>query len=309
MSKFKIVKYGLLAIMGIAHADDDLSAFGIPPGALPVASLAGAPILDNVQRVYWDNRAIPITLQVGIERQIRFPASVRLGIPGKISDRLRTQSVDGTVHWLAYEPFEVSRVQVRELQSGRTYLLDVRAVSDGGDVIPLAIVDRAQAEQDAGISPDNPSQQEDITFVEPSDDASISDGQTTQAGAMPTYDYVTLTRFAVQQLYAPERLLKRLSLPGVSRVPVQRKPLPLYRGGALRAEPYVSWTDGQFYITAVKLSNITAQPVLIDPRHLRGRWLARTLLTAQVQPYDDSLGRDHSFVFLLSPVPFAEATR
>ena len=301
-----IVLLGVFMIQASLYAQnpDDLSAFGIPPGALPVANLAGE---TDTRRVYWNNRAISITLQVGVERQVRFPAGIRLGIPGKLENQLRSQSVDGTVHWLAYEPFETTRVQVRELQSGRTYLLDLSAVAEGGGVMPLEILDGTHAADYYSSSPDVPS------AVSPEDElmgpATASSEEPVTPLATGTYDYVSLTRFAIQQLYAPERLLARLSLPGVSRVPVRQTALPLYRGGALRAEPYVAWTDGRYYITAVKLSNLTAQSVLIDPRHLRGQWLARTLLNARVLPYGDALGRDQSIVFLLSPVPFAEASR
>jgi hypothetical protein len=128
-------------------------------------------------------------------------------------------------------------------------------------------------------------------------------------GAPASYDYVTLTRFAVQQLYTPERLLPRLQLPELTRVPVRRQAVPLYRGGALLTEPYVAWTDGQLYVTAVKLSNTTARRLIVDPRNLRGRWLARTVLYAEMEPQGDALGRDQSFVFLLSPLPFDEASR
>ena len=116
-------------------------------------------------------------------------------------------------------------------------------------------------------------------------------------------------RFAYQQLYAPARLLPRLALDGVSRVPVRRSAPGLYRGGALRAEPYVAWSAGRLYVTAVRLANTSSRTVIIDPRELRGRWLARALLYTELRPRGDIYGRDQGFVVLISPQPFQDTRR
>ena len=77
---------------------------------------------------------------------------------------------------------------------------------------------------------------------------------------------MALTRFAAQQLYAPDRLLRALE--GVYRVPIpDRGPVPLIRTAGTLAEveatPLASWADETgLYVTAVRLRNRT---------HARGR--------------------------------------
>lgn len=105
-------------------------------------------------------------------------------------------------------------------------------------------------------------------------------------------------------MYAPKRLLR--DPPGVFRARLKiRNPVPLLRGGAVEATPLASWRGGGLYVTAVKLRNITEQPVVLDPRDLRGRWLAATFQHARLLPHGD--GADTTCVYLVSARPFAES--
>lgn len=315
-------------------ADPSLSDFGIASRALPAVTALGATTptaLTGSERIVWTNRPIPVILPVGVERQIVFPAGVKIGLSREVLDKLRTQSVDGTVNWLAARPFEPCRVQVREVVTGRTYLLDVSAVAEGGSARPLEIVDGASANATAPWLPTPTSNGEppldeetaprpnkhttvNGTAVENHPDGAmtlrrtLSDNDVADEGPT-TYDYVALTRYAAQQLYAPSRLLPKLVLAGVSRVPVPRSSPDLYRGGALKTEPYVAWTDGRHYVTAVRLSNTTGSRVVIDPRDFRGQWLARTLLYGALEPRGDPYQRDVGVVFLISPQPFQQSLR
>ena len=264
--------------------DGDLTDFGIEPGARPLEWTGGtepppAPVT-GVERVAWTETPIRITLPVGVERQVRFPGPVRIGLPATLDgQRLRTQIVSGTVYWLAHAPFAPVRAQAREVATGRTYLLDLDAAA-GAATAPVQI---ALPAEPLAVAPA---------------------GAAASPPAPPRYDAVQLTRFAVQQLYAPERLLK--PLPGVRPVPVRRRPEPLVEGGAVEARPEAAWTDGALYVTAVRLTNRTREPVVLDPRRLRGRWLARTLLYSVLQPTGDPQVADTALVFLLSPQPFEE---
>lgn len=293
---------GTVLFSGLGNSQptaSSLTDLGIAPQAQPVA--AALPMFPQAPTVYWDQRPIPITLQVGVERQIHFPAGVRLGIPAQVNHALRTQSVAGTVHWLASEPFKPVRVQVREIDSGRTYLLDVGAAAEGGDVGAMTIAPRPPAQplipQSANALGSNSVAQEYAPV-----------GTLDDLARPKAYDYPTLTRFAFAQLHAPERLLPELTLAGVERTPVPMQPIPyLYQGGALVGAPLGGWSDGQTYITALQLTNTTTQTVLVDPRAIRGRWLARGLIQAELQPKGDAWQRDRTIIVLLSPVPFQEA--
>jgi integrating conjugative element protein (TIGR03749 family) len=250
---------------------------------LAASQAASAAPIDPIERIEWRKVPVKLTVQVGTERRIEFPADVQVGLPAALSGLVRVQSVAGVVYLLAQEPFEAQRVQVREIDSGAVYLLNL-AAREKGYVHPVEILNPA--------------------LHAPS---SESDGATAGVAspARPiTHDYAALTRFAAQQLYAPERLLS--GLPGVHRTPVPRKPVPLVRGGAIEAIPAAAWrADSGLYVTAVKLVNRSPRVVLTDPRDLRGRWLTATFQHARLAPVGDEA--DTTCLYLLSARPFQDS--
>ena len=163
---------------------------------------------ESPERIVWRKTPIALELRVGAERLVHFPGAVQVGMPAPLQDRVRIQSIAGTLYLLAHEPFARTRVVVRGLGEGPIYLLDVSAHIDSAGTGPVAIFDPDEAHGER-----KPAQSE-----HPGGSA---------------YGYVTLTRFAAQQLYAPARLLN--VLPGVVRVPVKREPVALVRGAALDA--------------------------------------------------------------------------
>ena len=241
---------------------------------LLAASLAQA---DAPKRIEWKKAPIRLTLTVGEEQRIEFPAPVKVGVPATIQPLLRTQSVDGTVYLLAHAAFAASRLMVRELDSGRIYLFDVEATKKGGPVHPIQIY-----------------------VTEPhATEATPAENRDT---GRP--DYVQLTRFAAQQLYAPSRLLK--DRPGIVRIPLRRDPVDLIHGGAIEARPLVAWRAGGLFVTAVKLINRTDHAQVLDPRDLRGTWLTATFQHHRLLPRGDEA--DTTAVYLISARPF-EASR
>lgn len=269
-----------------------------PASALPQALFLapGQPI----ERVVWTKAPIPITLPVGIERMVIFPTTVRFGPSVELAAKLRDpQSLEGTLYLTATEPFPPARALVQECTpspgvdaesctpSGRLYILDLQAVAQGASSAPVQV------------------------FAPPESAVANSATPSTDAFTVPRgYTPVELVRFAFQQLYAPSRLLREL--PGVSRVSLHtRNSVPLYEGGALEAEPEVSWSDGVTYVTAVMLQNRTRVPQTIDPRAIRGQWLSRSLLWGRTRlaPRGDARGADSAPVILVSPRPFAENLR
>jgi integrating conjugative element protein (TIGR03749 family) len=193
------------------------------------------------------------------------------------------------VYFRALEPFEPTLVLVQETEApGRTFALELRAEA-GASSTPMEILapneKNAEGTADALL---------DVEAVPPP----------------KRYGYVALTRFAAQQLYAPERLLRELE--GVYRVPVpDRGTVPLVRTAAILAEieatPLASWADETgLYVTAVRLRNRTARHVVLDPRTaLRGEWLAATFQHARLFPAGHEA--DTTAVYLISARPFADA--
>ena len=165
---------------------------------------------------------------------------------------------------------------VRELDSGQIFLFDVTATGEGGASDPIQIY---------------------VTGDSGSANAPATGGNEPDQGQP---GYIQLTRFAAQQLYAPSRLVK--DRPGIVRVPVVRDAVDLLQGGAVEATPLVAWRANGLYVTAVKLTNRSDQPLTLDPRLLRGAWLTATFQHHRLLPKGDEA--DTTAVYLVSARPF-----
>ena len=241
---------------------------------LLLLSVSATAALESTERLVW--RKIPISLDLGVgqERLVHFPGPVSVGLPEHLQGRLRIQSSAGTVYWLAQQPFPPTRILVRATDDGQVYLLDVAASLEGGSTSPVEIaLPRQPPVASTDPAPTGPS----------------------------AHGYVSLTRFAAQQLYAPQRL--QTPLPGVVRVPVPAKPVALVRGGAVVAEPLASWRSGHRYVTAVKLTNTSPEAQELHAQGLRGEWLAATFQHHRLLPAGDEA--DHTVVYLISDRPFS----
>lgn len=226
------------------------------------------------RHIPWQKVPIAVELTVGEERLVHFPGAVSVGVPATLDASLRTQTVNGTVYWRAAAPFATTRVAIRELDSSRMYLIDLQANLALSDNAPIRIMlETPLTGEGGGALAHGPMQ----------------------------YDYVHLTRFAAQQLYAPARLVS--ALPGVVRVPLQQEAVPLVRGAAIDATPLIAWRAGSHYVTAVKLVNRATEPQVLDPRALRGQWLSATFQHARLLPAGDEA--DTTVVYLISAQPFA----
>ena len=228
------------------------------------------------QRIQWQKTPIAITLSVGEERIVHFRAPVSVGIPATLESVLRTQTVNGTVYWMAQAVFGSSRVMVREIEGGQTYLFDLSADTN--------------AEQSATI----------IVLV---DETTEAESRLAETGEGARHGYVSLTRYAAQQLYAPMRLLS--SVPGIVRAPVQQHSVALLRGNGVAAKPLAAWRAGHLYVTAAKLTNRLAKAQTLDPRTLRGAWLSAAFQHSRLLPAGSDA--DTTAVYLISAQPFAES--
>ncbi|OOZ45265.1 TIGR03749 family integrating conjugative element protein [Solemya velum gill symbiont] len=247
---------GLLLMQSFVHADSEFT-----------------------ERIEWKKTPIQLKLKVGHERLVHFPASVKVGVPASLQPQLRTQSVNGTVYFLANAPFDATRVMVRTVDGGQIYLFDLSASKEGGQTNPVQVFVKKTGERESGQT--NPS---------------VDSNE-----AMAHYSYVTLTRFAAQQLYAPARLVQdRL---GIVRVPVARDSVALLRGDSVDATPLVAWRADGLYVTAVKLTNRSEQSQTLDPRHLRGSWL--TAVFQHNRLLASGSETDTTAVYLISARPFA----
>ena len=231
--------------------------------------------------VEWRNVPISILLHVGEERVLAFPDHVQVGVPPSLTaNRFRTQSTGGTVLWLAQQPFESQRIQVRMFNTGHVMLFDVTAI-EGASNSALEPVQVSFPDTVGGLS------------------------TTGRNAAAPALTPVALTRFAAQQLYAPQRLLA--NVPGIRRVPMGAPDsISLYRDDVVIANPLGSWQGGGIYVTAVKLTNAGPQRVLLDPRLLKGRFISATFQHNSLGPAASR--SDTTCVYLVTDRPFMAST-
>lgn len=210
---------------------------------------------------------------------VHFRSPVSIGMPAALESLLRTQSVNGTVYLMAKAPFASSRVLVREIDSGQTYLLDLSAINsatNSGNATPIVVT---------------------------LDEAAALGSRLRENGQDTLHGPVSLTRFAAQQLYAPLRLLA--ATPGIVRVPIQQRIIALVPGDAVEAKTLAGWRAGVLYVTAVKLTNRTPRAQTLDPRILRGAWLTAAFQHSRLLPAGDEA--DTTAVYLVSAQPFNAA--
>ena len=242
---------------------------------LAVAILAGSLQAQVPERIEWKGVPIRLELKTGVERIVRFPGPVRVGIPDALRPLFRIQSLEGTVYFLAHAPFDPSRIVVHATGNGQVFLLDVSASERHAAPPPVEVYVRVPVPE------------------------SVVGGATGRQ-APARHGYVTLTRFAARQLYAPARLAQ--GRPGIVRVPVIREPVALMHGGSVHAVPLVAWRAGSLYVTAVRLTNLSARARNLDPRQLRGTWLAATFQHNRLLPAGSNA--DTTAVYLVSARPF-----
>ncbi len=234
-----------------------------------------------VERLFWDKVPLRITLPIGKERLVTFPADVRVGIPGFLAMKLRTQSNQGTVYWKASEAFDTQRIEVRETQSQRIYLIDLKATKQARSTTPVEVI-----------------------FKQTGQVQSTQQSGKTAAKPVKKMGYVALTRFAAQQLYAPARLLNPSA--AIHRVSIVKQPTThLIRGEQIRAIPVASWQSGSMYVTAVELKNTSQHYITLDPRHIRGKWRTATFHHSRLHPMGSE--SDTTAVYLISNRPYHEA--
>jgi integrating conjugative element protein (TIGR03749 family) len=263
-----------------------LPALAQPAPELPPLPdpLRGGGLPDPPERLVWHKTPLAITLPVGRERLVTFPVPVRIGVPPDLGGEvLRTQIVNGTVYWTALKAFKPQRIQVEEVGTGNIVLMDLAASKSVGDAPPIEVAvagARGAAAPGAAAPAAEPPKPKEL-------------------------DYAGLVRVAAQHLYGPLRL--RRVPEGVHAAPAGggEADRSLIRGGAIDAQPLAAWRSGRLYVTAVKLRNRIDSPQDLDPRRLRGRWLAAAFQHARLAPWGDL--RDTTAVYLISDQPYPEA--
>jgi integrating conjugative element protein (TIGR03749 family) len=213
----------------------------------------------SIETMEWKRLPLPVVLKVGEERVIFVDRDVRVGVPPDLAEHLRVQSAAGAVYLRASAPFDSARLQVQELASGSLILLDVTA--------------RAATEDSPTLEP--------VRIVFADDRATSAHRSTAASGEAESASRLTprpvlLTRYAAQSLYAPLRTVE--PVPGLARVALPRRLAldTLLPGRPVLVRPLAAWRLEDEWVTAVLLTNQSAQELVLDPRALQGDFVAAT---------------------------------
>lgn len=237
-----------------------------------------------VEVMQWERLPLAVPLIVGQERVVFIDRDVRVGVPADIADHLRVQSADGAIYLRASAPIAPSRLQLQDVANGTLILLDIAAHPATPKEAPLEpvriVMDHASSGKLAPTSTHDVDASEDAPKV------------------LDTPVPVLLTRYAAQSLYAPLRTVEPVD--GIAPVPVDRA-LPLdslLPTLPVRASAWAAWRLDDAWVTAVRLTNTSAQRIDLDPRALQGDFVAATFQHADLGPVGNDT--DTTVVYLVT---------
>ncbi|MBE0471540.1 MAG: DUF3438 family protein [Methyloprofundus sp.] len=202
------------------------------------------------EHIEYTGEPVLIGLAIGQERQIVFEESVKAGVPGTIINDLKLSSIGNRLFIEPLNEFSNQRLLVKGAESGTTYVITI------------------QTFESDSLDPK-------VNIYLPRPEASPKHRDQAWSGSdMPINSYPFLTRYAMQFLYAPERLVKRHS--AIQQITLPPKPVMIFRCTprssacrSIKATPMVGFKTDRLFATALKLENISSQAMEIDPRLVR----------------------------------------
>lgn len=248
---------------------------------------------DESQPVIWDKKPIAIVLPIGKEKLVTFSETVEFGVNHTElpTATLKVQNNNHTLYFTAHIAFPSQRVYVKLVESGKIILLDIAAKPEASTT-PITVETL------------NPVPNATVTSAEKN---TVTAHDKTIKSPSKTVSRVALVRYATQQLYAPQRLLRQD--PRIFRVAMQAYPVePLLLDGSALAQPLASWRTSHYFVTAVLVRNQLAHSQTLDPRNLCGSWVAASLFPRN-RIAEKGNTRDSTTAFLISHEPFGEALR
>jgi len=234
--------------------------------------------------VLWDKLPIGFSVPVGHERLLSFPDKIKVinDDPALTSDKVTILNNAGTLYIKTKQVFDPVRLRVVMVATGDTILVDLSGVAEGDDA-PLSVVLASGVTTPLGDANQN----------------------TATTSAHTTTNVVSLTRYAVQHLYSPERLLE--DNPNIYRTPMYtQRSVVLTTGHQFSAFPLISWRGGELYVTAVLLRNDLSQPTAVHPQSFLGCWQSVSLYPL-TSLSERGTSHDRTTVFLVSREPFGAA--
>lgn len=230
----------------------------------------------DAEHVLWDKTPIHLSISLNEERLVHFPQAISI-IDNEAGEKIAVLKIQDALYLKGKESFDNKRLLVQLMPQGEVIILNLSANEKITANKPVEIL------------------------LENKEESNNNQSETANSFDINS---ITLTRFAIQSLYAPQRLL--VIPEGVGRIPMQtRKQISLIYGASMESRPLISWHGGAFYVTAVELKNLLNKEVVVDPRCMVGNWQTATFYpTNTLAPRGKE---DTTTVFLVSDRPFNEA--
>ncbi|QLG94759.1 TIGR03749 family integrating conjugative element protein [Pseudomonas yamanorum] len=243
--------------------------------ALLVFNFGG--MANAVEILRWDRIPLALPLIVGQERIVFVDQNVRVGLPRHLVDKLRVQSTGGALYLLAKEPIEPTRLQLQNMKSGEIMLVDIIATVGKPNQAapePAKIVVGESLATRYGQVDSKPTNRQAATSSVQASAQNADDDPPTPRRETPLP--VVMTRYAAQMLYAPLRTVEPVD--GIAQVNLKRGMdlATLLPTLPVAASVLGSWRLDEYWVTAVKIRNTSAQHLTLDPRDLMGDFITAT---------------------------------
>ncbi|EBD3761202.1 TPA: TIGR03749 family integrating conjugative element protein [Salmonella enterica] len=224
-----------------------------------------------VELMKWERIPLLIPLSVDHERVVFVDRNVRVGFPAALNGKLRVQSSGGAVYLQASEPFEQTRLQLQDVESGEIILLDITAKNDNKVLEPVRLVYSGDVSSvsEKGI-------QKGSSVSSGSSDAADNNKTAQKAPVYHAPLPVVLTRYAAQSLYAPLRTIE--AVPGIHPVNLRlpSRLTTLYPSENVVVSPVGAWGIQDLNVVALKIRNRSSSKVILDARTLSGSFVSAT---------------------------------
>jgi integrating conjugative element protein (TIGR03749 family) len=232
--------------------------------------------LTNALHLVWEKTPLHISLPIGKERTIVFPSNITilhnelkqggLAVISKASNTLYVKSLT---------EFNEKTVFVEIDENGEKIKINFSSTDANSSTRPIEV-------EVNGLQSQNQESQEN-SKINP----------------------ISLTRFAIQSLYTPERVVEKVD--GIGRVAMQTsKTVNIIYGGAVISHPLISFGGNGLVVTAVEIKNNISQSVKLTPQMVIGKWESASFYPSNRLSPRGSYG-DKTTLFVTSDRSFGEA--
>lgn len=205
-----------------------------------------------IELIKWDRTPIKLTINQDDERMIFIDKNISVGIPTYLDQKVRIQSLGGVIYVKSFEPFNESRLMLRDLETNEIILIDLTGEGKSKNKLEsVKIVFEDEFELNTNASNVKQDYRDDV----------------------PTP--IKLTRYAAQNFYAPLRAIE--NVPGIKQISLP--PMSLKRlipSLPVHVTSMAAWRLNGYEVVGIKLTNVSQNRLKLDPRLLNGDFYSAT---------------------------------